>query len=551
MWMLEQLRDLRDEKGYDVAAIIAAGEGKLTERLKEEGIPYHSFDFEFPSAHGWRSLLDRVLELAALLRRERYDIVQTHLFASMVLGRLAAWLADCPLRFAMIAGPFHLEAYTPRWIDASTCWMETGVIGSCRFTKTLYEQLGVDAGKISVIYYGPDEHKFASEIEPVDLKHEFNLPAAAPLVGMVAYFYPRLPANRWIPDFLHDKANKRQEDLIAAFPHVLQRYPEARLFLVGSGWGEAGEAELSKARTQVAALGISERVIFTGYRKDVNRILMSLDVSVQGALSENLGGTIESLLMERPTVATRTGGLVDSIRDGETGVLVEPMNPLSMAQGILRLLDDPIAARRMAAAGRELMLRDFTLSKTVSDLDALYASQFARTSGRGYRLWVTLMRGLIAVPVFTYLAARLAIDAKLLPQWDAGWRPFPIPQYHAKQSVRTAFDIHRAERGRNAYAWLKQQPHNTYCYARQLRLRSIRRRCRRRILRADRRRRAYAWLKLQPLYGYGYVRYLLRGTQLLRKWDVFFARVRGRRPYTEAELTAIHDRPLTQPPPSP
>jgi glycosyltransferase involved in cell wall biosynthesis len=642
-WMLEQLRELRDRKGYDVSAIVANGDGKLTQKLRAEGIPYHAFDFEFPSARGWISLLDRVVLLARLLRRERYDVVQTHLFASMVLGRLAAWLADCPVRLAMIAGPFHLEAYTPRWIDGSTCWMETGLIGSCEYTRTLYQGLRVSPRRISVIFYGPDETKFAaSQIVSVDLRREFDLPNDAPLVGMVAYFYPRLPANRWIPEFLHDRANKRQEDLIAAFPQVLRRFPDAQLFLVGSGWGEAGEVELEKARAQVQALGIADHVVFTGYRTDVNGILASLDVSVQGALSENLGGTIESLLMERPTVATRTGGLVDSIRDGETGILVAPSDPASMAQGIIRLLEDPEAAKRMAQNGRQLMLREFTLSKTVDDLDELYRQQMSRGwfgKVSGYRLPVTALRALMAVWVFGYLAARLAYDTKIGARWDTGWRPFPIPQYRrTRQSfhnrrMAAAAGLAAAARfarqaslngGEATAAWLAsarthlspsaiarstllwfhrsreavrlwlsnerlspaallrsvlhnlkrvvqagvasirgaahalRTAFNSILVATSGNVRRIAHDCERRHFRrvvfgANRRRRTWAWLKRQPLFAYGYVRYLLRGKPVLRRWDVFFARVRGHPPYTEAELDAIHGpTPITtQSPPKP
>src|SRR5262249_46674610 len=82
-WMVDQLRTLRDAKGCDVSAIVASGTGGLAKKLDRERIPFRCFDFEFPSQRGWRSLLVRVIELALILRRERYDVVHTHLFASM------------------------------------------------------------------------------------------------------------------------------------------------------------------------------------------------------------------------------------------------------------------------------------------------------------------------------------------------------------------------------------------------------------------------------------------------------------------------------------
>ncbi len=80
--------------------------------------------------------------------------------------------------------------------------------------------------------------------------------------------------------------------------------------------------------------------------------------AVQPSLSENLGGTIESLLMECPTVATRVGGMTDSVVDGVTGVLVNPSDPESLASGILRLLRDRPSARRYGVAGRERIYLD-------------------------------------------------------------------------------------------------------------------------------------------------------------------------------------------------
>lgn len=546
-WMLEQLRALRDDKGYEVYAIISAGSGSLAEKLDREGIPFSNFDFEFPSVKEWHTLVSRVFDLALVLRRERYDVVQTHLFASMVLGRLASWLADVPIRFAMVAGPYHLEAHTPRWIDSSTCWMETGLIASCEYTRSLYLQLGVPGKRISVIYYGPDELKFdRAATRPADIRRQLGLQASSKLIGMIAYFYPRLPPSRWTPHFLHARANKRQEDLIRAAPAILEEFPEAIILLVGSGWGEAGQEELEKALLLVQKLSLQGKVVFTGFRSDVSNILATLDVAVQASLSENLGGTIESLLMECPTVATRTGGLVDSIRDGETGVLVKPLDPRDLAAGIIRLLRDPSAGRRMASNGRQLMLREFTLRKTADSLDQLYRGHLAESSffrRRGYRLHVSLLRAVLALPVFAFLAVRLAWDTKFLPLWDLGWRSFPIPQLIAMQRIApncayairdgfrrhagrligalhlgpTTFAVAFGRAMRALVSPLVRWPwHAWHAFSRLAHWVS------------DCIKRLCAWVKLQPLNAYGYIRYLLRDTALLKRWDVFFAWVRGR-----------------------
>ena len=122
-WMFEQLRDLRDVYGYDVVAVVSAGEGKLIDKLRSENIRYHITDFATGAASP-RSILGlpfSVLKLAWFFRREQFDIVQSHVFATALTARPAAWIADVPIRLAMIASPFHLQARLSRNLERATC----------------------------------------------------------------------------------------------------------------------------------------------------------------------------------------------------------------------------------------------------------------------------------------------------------------------------------------------------------------------------------------------------------------------------------------------
>lgn len=420
-WVFEQLRDLRARFGYDVTVILNGETGALVDRFKNADIRVLVSDFDFLGSGDLFSLPRKIMHLKRLLERERFDVVQTHLFHSMVIGRVAAWFADVPVRLAMIAGPFHLEAYTPRWIDISMQWMETALIPSCEYTRTLYRSAGVSEDRMKIIYYGPDEEKFdPAKYQAAYLRSEFGWAADAQLIGMIAYFYPELGVNRWTPPAVQGKAVKCQADLIRAMPAILARFPKAKLVFVGSAWGEEGEKYLAKMKAMVKDMGLSESIGFTGYRTDIPAILKSLDVCVQASLSENLGGSIEGLLMERPMVATRVGGLVDSVIDGETGVLVEPDD---LATGIIKLLNSPDQARQMAVRGRQYMLEKFTLRSTVEAEHHYYQSLLENASG--YRSYVQVYRLFLGALVCSYVALRYRLlDSKLLLAVDAGWRPW-------------------------------------------------------------------------------------------------------------------------------
>jgi glycosyltransferase involved in cell wall biosynthesis len=445
-WVFEQLRDLRERFGHDVTVILNGSSGTLVDRFNAAGIRVLVSDFQFLGSGDLLALPRRILKLARLLAQERFDIVQTHLFHSMVIGRIAAWLADVPVRLSMIAGPFHLEAYTPRWIDASTEWMDTALIPSCEYSRTLYRSMGVSNKRLDVIYYGPDETRFEPSREvAADLRGEYGWPPGTPLIGMVAYFYPELGANRWTPPAVHGRPVKCHADLIKAMPAVLKECPDAKLLLVGSGWEEGGRQFLAKMQALADELGLSQSVKFTGYRTDIPAVLKALDVAVQASLSENLGGSIEALLMECPTVATRVGGLVDSVIDGQTGVLVGPGDPAELARGILQLLRDRPMAREFGRRGRRLMLDKFTLRRTVEDENLLYQALYTKAP-RGYRPFRRGLRLMGGAFVGGYLAFRYVVfDGNLLPAWDAGWRPWHFLAFRrlALRAINVMLKPHR------------------------------------------------------------------------------------------------------------
>lgn len=424
-WAFEQLRDLRTHYGYDVSVVLSGDSGTLVNKFKAESIPVYTADFDFMRPSDLFRLPIKILKLIKFLRQKQFDVIQTHLFPSMVIGRIASWVADVPIRLSMIAGPFHLEAETPQWVDKATVWMDTLTLPSCEYSRQLYLKMGVSAQRLAVVYYGPDEHFFNSEkTTAAGLRQEFGWPENTPLIGMIAYFYPKLGVNRWTPASLHGKAIKGHEDLIRAAPIVLQEFPNAKFLLVGSGWGEQGEELMQSMKSLVSELGLQEHVLFTGHRTDVPKIYKDLDVSVQASLNENLGGSIEALLMECPTVVTRVGGLVDTVLDGQTGIQVNPADPTDLAQGILRLLRAPDNARSLGKAGRQRMLDYFTLKTTVKELDKLYKEQYA-SHGEGYKIYISLIRLLLGGLFGSFIALRFFLfDMFLLPRKGLVWRPW-------------------------------------------------------------------------------------------------------------------------------
>jgi glycosyltransferase involved in cell wall biosynthesis len=233
------------------------------------------------------------------------------------------------------------------------------------------------------VSYGADGATFdPARVDGERIRRELGIAPDVPLIGLVAYFYP--PRDDWqTPAPIRGRGVKGHDDFITAARLIRQQMPEARFVLAGTGWGAAGERYRESLIRRCRDEGLAEAIAFLGRRDDVPDILAALDVAVQCSLSENYGGTIEALLMERPTVATRVGGMPETIRHGETGLLVPPRDPEALAAAILELLRDRPRAQAMARAGRALMLDQFQLSATAEGIAAIYDRHFMPAGGAG------------------------------------------------------------------------------------------------------------------------------------------------------------------------
>jgi glycosyltransferase involved in cell wall biosynthesis len=105
----------------------------------------------------------------------------------------------------------------------------------------------------------------------------------------------------------------------------------------------------------------------------VPALLAAADVVAAPSLSEGQGiVALEAMAARKPVVASRVGGLEETVKSGITGLLVKPGDPGELAFGLLSFLSDPQAAQRMGQAGRELVEREYTVEKMVERTVAVY-----------------------------------------------------------------------------------------------------------------------------------------------------------------------------------
>jgi glycosyltransferase involved in cell wall biosynthesis len=143
-----------------------------------------------------------------------------------------------------------------------------------------------------------------------------------------------------------------------------------------------GDGPLRPSLVRLAGeLGLSGRVDFPGTvdAGSLRRHFLECDAVVLPAVQDAKGDVeglgvvlIEALSHERPVIASASGGIPDIVIDGETGLLVEPGDPDALGGAIVRVKEDPVLARRLAATGRAHVEQNFSWDAISSELASLY-----------------------------------------------------------------------------------------------------------------------------------------------------------------------------------
>jgi glycosyltransferase involved in cell wall biosynthesis len=165
--------------------------------------------------------------------------------------------------------------------------------------------------------------------------------------------------------------------LIMAFGVVASRIPRVRLMLVGDG-------ELRPAlEGRAAALGIADRVRFTGWQRDLAAVHGCIDVSVLSSLNEGTPvALIEAMAAARPVIATDVGGVRDVVSDGQTGLVVPSGDVPALAAAMERLAGDAATRAAFGRAGREAVRTRFSRERLEIEISRSYRRVLAEKRRR-------------------------------------------------------------------------------------------------------------------------------------------------------------------------
>jgi sugar transferase (PEP-CTERM/EpsH1 system associated) len=220
----------------------------------------------------------------------------------------------------------------------------------------LVERVGIRPERITTICNGVDTGKFMpAPRKPADVLPAQLAGEGLVIIGTVGRLQPV----------------KDQRLLLRAFGELVRESPTlaatARLLIVGNG-------PLRDALTQLAqSLGIAHLTAFTGDRTDVAQLLQCMDVFVLPSLAEGISNTLlEAMATGLPVVATRVGGNVELVRDGENGALFESGDVASLTRLLAGYVTDGGMRRRHGERSRRLALDSFSLEAMIEAYRGAY-----------------------------------------------------------------------------------------------------------------------------------------------------------------------------------
>ncbi len=303
-------------------ALAAPAQSQIARRAIEAG-------FKVRRLRTHKALLPaEVARLAAWMRRKRVEIVNTHSSNDGWTAGLAARLAGCRLVRSR-----HIEVDYPNrfWSGIAFRTLPHHVLTtSDRIAGRLIEELSIPAARVSCIPTGIDLQRFHPSRSGT-VREQLGLSEGVPLIGMISVL------RSW----------KGHATFLDAAKELLA---QRSLHFVIAGDGP-GRAEITEKIERMPWRG---HVTLLGHRPDVENVLASLDVLVLPSYAhEGIPQIIlQAQAIARPVVATRIGGIPEVVRDGVTGLLIEPRDSSALAASIARLLDDAALRDRLGQAAR-------------------------------------------------------------------------------------------------------------------------------------------------------------------------------------------------------
>jgi glycosyltransferase involved in cell wall biosynthesis len=354
-----------DRGRFDVTVCFLAKPGPVGDMYRRQGIEVHHL------RHDGQSTRQAMLQLWRLLRTGHFDIIEIYGLRLNVAGRVLGGLSGHRRIIAAQRSVDDWRRWWHVWLDRVTSrWVALYVANSQAAADRLASREHILSARITVIENGIDPSPYAQS-ETGRVRAELAVSPDAVVLTCVANY----------------REAKGHHVLIDAVARLVAVHPEVRLWLVGGDTEPADTlSEYSRASIEdhVERAGLGQHVDFLGIRQDIPAILADSDVFVLSSLWEGMPGSIlEAMAARLPVVASRVGGIPEVVVESETGYLVPPNDPVSLADALRVLVEDRARRTAMGQNAFDRVSRSFSIDEKVRELQAVYLSLAGPERGAG------------------------------------------------------------------------------------------------------------------------------------------------------------------------
>lgn len=350
MYTLTSIRKLR-ERGITVHFLCAPNT-----RLHREG---EQMGFEIHTSTA-RSVINiwQIIRLAKTIRKEQYSIIHTHASKDLWILTPALQLAGLHTRLFLTK---HVGSYIKkkdilhRWVYSRVA---TAFAISTVIAKNLSDTCPLPQSRIQILYDGTDMHRFSAEnVDAQAVRQELGIQPGELVLGMTTRFSP----------------GKGHEEFLEAMARLQPEFPKLRGIIVGeASFGE--QAYEQQIRQRAANLHL-DNVLFTGYRKDTERMYAAMDIFVFPSHSEAFGmALVEAMAMGKPSVCSNSDGVPDIAIDNVTSLLFEKQNAGDLTEKIRQLVTQPELRDTFSRAAALRARKMFDLEIVTDQVISIYSN---------------------------------------------------------------------------------------------------------------------------------------------------------------------------------
>jgi glycosyltransferase involved in cell wall biosynthesis len=325
----------------------------LYERARSRGISVRMLRCE------GRADLRAIREIREYIRTDQVDLIHTHGYKADLYGYLAARGEAKPIVATChnwVGGTAALGIYNR--LDRMALRKFNGVAAVSNAVAAQLRDARIAENKIHTIANGIDIEKFCGA-EPAWFGSSPD--AKQKTVGIVA----RLDLQKGF------------EYLLQAIAGLTSTHPDLRLVIVGEG------PDQGAIQSMADRLNLIPRIVFAGQRGDMANVYAGFHIFVLPSLNEGLPMTVlEAMASSRPVIASKVGAIPTVVRDGETGLLVDPKDVVGLRAALDRLLSDPALSSRLATQGHDWVRRHFTSDAMAENYLRMYESVLGITRNR-------------------------------------------------------------------------------------------------------------------------------------------------------------------------